>query len=212
MHPGAQLNPLARVPPFGAMAAKRSERSQPRRWTNIAPLLMPVAKTRSRSMQRVALELVEQSDDEPDIVVTRAPVALARFAALGRRRVVEGPLGADRSLGPRRGVAREVVPRGDQLAARLEAGSLGIHHHVTVLVRMLAERVVFGLELVRGGRIAVDGQHQRCRARRVVSGREVETILAFELPNLESSAQWNRPVRPVPCSRSPYSGEAIRYP
>ena len=49
----------------------------------------------------VGLELVEEGFDEADVVVARAPVALARLATLGRGRIVEGPVCADRSLGAR---------------------------------------------------------------------------------------------------------------
>jgi hypothetical protein len=85
------------------------------------------------------LDLVEEGGDEADVVVTRTPIALSRLPAFGWGRVVDGTLAAGRAVGPWRGVAREVVPRGDQLAAGLEAGSLWVDHHVAVLVGVSAE-------------------------------------------------------------------------
>jgi len=47
------------------------------------------------------LDLVEQRLDETHVVVTRAPVTAPGLTALGRRRVVEGFIGADRPGGTR---------------------------------------------------------------------------------------------------------------
>jgi hypothetical protein len=46
------------------------------------------------------LELIEEGGDEFHIVVAGTPVAFAWLAALGRRRIVIGLVGTDRTFGP----------------------------------------------------------------------------------------------------------------
>ena len=132
---------------------------------------------------------VQEGGSEPHVVVARAPVALPRFAALRGCRVVPGLRGAGQPLGSRRGVARQVVPRGDVLAVDLESRCLGVDHRVPVLVPVSAEGRAPVLRLLRASGVAVKDQDQGHGRAPVVALGQVQPVFPSQAPDIEGQGR-----------------------